>query len=165
MKYKRVFLENKEEIKALSALATKIVKEHFDPLIGEAQNDYMISKFQSVSAIREQIAEGYRYYFVLKNQEQLGFMAFYPKNKKMYLSKFYVDSKFRGQGIASKMFQFVKEQSIKEKLSAIVLNVNRNNKEVIDIYQHLGFRKIREEKNEIGKGYVMDDFVLEYRIT
>lgn len=162
MKYRKLFLEDKEAIKNLSALATKIVKQHFDPIIGETQNDYMINKFQSVSAIAEQIAMGYRYYFVVQNQENVGFMAFYPKSGRMYLSKFYVDSKYRGKGISNKMFQFVKQETIKEKLPAIVLNVNKNNTEVIHIYEHLGFCKVREEQNDIGNGYFMDDFVLEY---
>lgn len=162
MKYKKVCLEDKEAIASLSAFATKIVKQHFDPIIGATQNDYMISKFQSVSAITEQIAMGYRYYFVVQNQENVGFMAFCPKNGKMYLSKFYVDSGYRGKGISSKMFQFVKQETIKEKLPAIFLNVNKSNTEVIHIYEHLGFCNVREEQNDIGNGYFMDDFVLEY---
>jgi ribosomal protein S18 acetylase RimI-like enzyme len=51
---------------------------------------------------------------------------------------------------------------MKEKLSAIILNVNRNNTEVIRIYEHLGFCKVHEEENDIGNGYFMEDFVLEY---
>jgi ribosomal protein S18 acetylase RimI-like enzyme len=162
MEYKKVCLEDKKAIENLSALAAKIVKQHFDPIIGTKQNDYMISKFQSVSAITEQIAMGYRYYFVEHNQENVGFMAFYPKSGKMYLSKLYVDSIYRGKGISSKMFQFIKQETMKEKLSAIILNVNRNNTEVIRIYEHLGFCKVREEENDIGNGYFMEDFVLEY---
>lgn len=44
------------EIEELSRIASAVVKEHFDPLIDAAQNDYMISKFQSVEAISEQFA-------------------------------------------------------------------------------------------------------------
>lgn len=32
--------------------------------MGKAQNDYMLKKFQSPEAIREQIAGGYRYYWM-----------------------------------------------------------------------------------------------------
>ena len=38
-----------------------IVKEHFDPTIGAAQNDHMIDKFQSVTAITEQLRNEYQY--------------------------------------------------------------------------------------------------------
>ena len=53
------------------------------------------------------------------------------------------------------------EETRREGLSAIFLNVNRDNEAVIRIYEHLGFRKVREEKNAIGGGFYMDDFVLE----
>ena len=90
-----------------------------------------------------------------------GFLAFYPRDGKMYLSKFYVDSRARGRGIAREMFRFLLEETKKEGLPSIFLNVNRDNETVIRIYEHLGFRKVREEKNDIGGGFVMDDFVLE----
>lgn len=47
-------------------------------------------------------------------------------------------------------------------LPAIFLNVNRDNAQVIAIYEHLGFVRVREEKNDIGGGFFMDDYVLEY---
>ena len=38
---------NEETIADLSELASAIVKEHYDPILGNEQNDYMIEKFQS----------------------------------------------------------------------------------------------------------------------
>lgn len=90
----RVGESDKEWIERLSAFASCIVKQHFDPIIGEAQNDYMIDKFQSVPAISGQIRNGYRYYLVTDGEGALlGFLAFYPREESMYLSKFYVDGK------------------------------------------------------------------------
>ena len=63
------------------------------------------------------------------------------------------------------MFEFVEEETRKEGLSAIFLNVNRDNQAVIRIYEHFGFRKVREEKNDIGNGFYMDDWVLECPVT
>lgn len=154
--------EDREQIAGLSAFASQIVKEHFDPLIGPEQNDYMIARFQSVSAITDQIRSGYRYYVAEDEMGEMeGFVAFYPRDGKMYLSKFYVHGRARGRGIARKMFDFVMEETRKEGLPSIFLNVNRGNESVIRIYEHLGFRKVREEKNDIGNGFYMDDWVLE----
>ena len=55
MRFAEVRLGDEAEIEALSRLATAIVREHFDPLIGKAQNDYMLKKFQSVPAICGQL--------------------------------------------------------------------------------------------------------------
>lgn len=165
MEFKKVCIEDKKGIKTLSELASKIIKLHFDPIIGSEQNDYMIKKFQSVKSITEQIVSGYNYYFVLDNKIIIGFLAFYPKDNKMYLSKFYLDSKYRGKGFAGKMFKFIKDETIKNNLSKIFLHINKNNIKVIQIYEHFGFKKVREEKTDIGNNYVMDDFVLEYKIN
>ena len=64
--FERVQAGETEKIEALSALATAIVREHFDPIIGRAQNDYMLAMFQTVPAITGQLEHGYRYYFVVE---------------------------------------------------------------------------------------------------
>ena len=153
-----VYADDAESIRTLSALAQKIVREHFDPIIGKEQNDYMISLFQTIPAITEQIQEGYRYFFVRENGNDIGFLAFYPKKDVMYLSKFYLKKEERGKGYAKQMLAFVKEQTKEAGLNAIELNVNRNNS-AVQVYEHLGFRRIRCEKNDIGHGFYMDDFV------
>ena len=45
---------------------------------------------------------------------------------------------------------------------SIELNVNKNN-ETTGIYEKLGFKRIRSEVIDIGKGFVMDDYVYELR--
>ncbi len=149
----------------LSPFAEAIVREHFDPIIGTQQNTYMIRRFQFPEAIREQMEQGYRYYYAVRDGEKAGFLAIYPRDGKMYLSKFYVHSSFRGKHIATDMFRFVKEQTEKEGLGSIFLNVNRFNDDVIAVYRHLGFRVVREEKNDIGNGWYMDDLVMEYELN
>lgn len=154
-----VRLENDEkEIERMSAMATAIVREHFDPLIGKEQNDYMLSLFQTPGAIAAQLAEGYRYYFVRKDGEDIGFTAFYPKQDAMYLSKFYLYRQERAKGYAHAMVEFVESETRKEGLQAVELNVNRFNS-AVKVYEKLGFEIIREEKNEIGHGFIMDDYV------
>ena len=152
---------NDNEIQALSVLASAIVKQHYDPLLGAEQNDYMIAMFQSESGIRKQIAERYRYYWILEDGKEAGFFAMYPECGKMYLSKFYISRKYRGRGLGRKAFDFICCESQKERLTHIFLNVNRGNTDSIKIYKHLGFRIIREEKNDIGRGFYMDDYVME----
>ena len=122
----------------------------------------MIARFQSPEGIRSQIAEGYRYYIVQAGDSWAGFLAFYPRGERMYLSKFYLDRSFRGMGLSGRMFAFVRQQTEQEGLSAIYLNVNRFNSDVIAVYHHFGFHCVCEEQNDIGNGFVMDDKVMEY---
>lgn len=155
---------SQEELDEISEFATRIVRNHFDPIIGKAQNDYMLEKFQSPESIAGQIDSGYRYYWADCAEGHAGFVAFYPRDGKMYFSKFYVAEDFRGHHIAGRMLDFVRSETVKAGLDRIFLNVNRNNIDVIAIYEHFGFVKTAEEKNDIGNGFVMDDYVMELEL-
>ena len=158
MEFQKISPGDSPAIEKLSAVATDIVKEHYDPIIGPAMNDYMIAMFQSVPAITRQLAEGYRYHFVRENGIVLGFLAWYPRGRALYLSKFYLYRHQRGRGYARQMLDFLIQTAKDNHLKAIELNVNRGNP-AVHVYRKLGFSVIREEKNAIGNGYVMDDYV------
>lgn len=164
MNYIKVVNTDAIAIKELSDLASKIAKEHYDPILGATQNDYMINRYQSVSAITEQLEHGYQYYFVNDSiGNKVGFLALYLRENEMYLSKFYLQKNQRGKGISKDMLNFVIKKTKEASFSSIILNVNKKNSAIV-VYEKLGFIKIREEKNDIGNGFFMDDFVYEYLI-
>lgn len=70
MEFEQLMLSDKNRIIEMSRMATENVREHFDPIIGKAQNDYMIEKFQTEEAISEQLEHGYQYYFTQKQWVQ-----------------------------------------------------------------------------------------------
>lgn len=158
MEFVRLQPNDEQGVRDMSAMAEKIVREHFDPIIGKEQNDYMIAMFQTPEAIRHQLEHGYRYYFVLEDNRKIGFLAFYPKQDVMYLSKFYLYRSERGRGYSREMLDFVKRNALNEGLKSIELNVNRFNM-AVQVYEKLGMYVIRTEKNDIGNGYYMDDYI------
>ena len=79
----------------------------------------------------------------------------------MFLSKRYLAKEHRGKGYASRMMEFVKEQTVKKGLSKIYLTVNKYNTHTIDVYKHHSFKVIKSAEFHIGKGYIMDDYVME----
>lgn len=149
---------DKEEINEMSKMATAIVRDYYDPIIGKDQNDYMLKMFQTPEAITEQLEHGYRYYFVRENGKNLGFVAFYPRENALYLSKLYLYKDERGKGYAREILEFLKTQARELGFNRIELNVNRNN-DTRFIYEKLGFTVAWEEKNDIGNGFYMDDYV------
>ncbi len=163
MEFYPLHSDDREAIREMSCLATAIVREHFDPIIGTAQNDYMLEKFQSETAISHQLRQGYNYYFVDEHGKHCGFLAFYPRDEEMYLSKFYLEKSQRGQGKAREMLDYVVARAREAGLGCIVLNCNRNNPAIL-AYEKMGFKKIAEEKNDIGQGFAMDDYVFSYAI-
>lgn len=161
--FKKLEKTNEEEVRVMSRMASSIVKEHFDPLVGPEQNDYMIAMFQTEQAIAGQLDAGYEYYFVLADSGVVGFLAFYDDAPELHLSKFYLYKESRGRGYAKEMQKFVIQAAKEKGLEAIALNVNRNNSSV-QVYKALGYQVAREEVNSIGHGYVMDDFVMRYEL-
>ena len=155
---------NDSTIEELSAFATAIVREHYDPILGTEQNDYMIEKFQSPEAIREQLENGYNYFFVLHNGERAGFFGYYPRSGKTYLSKLYIEKSFRRKHLASDSMEFISRRTAEAGMDSIFLNVNRYNYGSIAAYEKLGFKKIATEDNPIGRGYYMNEYVMEKKI-
>ena len=158
MDFEQLMPYDENGIKEMSKMATAIVREHYDPIIGKEQNDYMIQKFQTADAIKEQLEHGYQYYFVSDKRRRIGFFAFYPRENAMYLSKLYLYKDERGKGYSRQMLDFVISNARNIGLTSIELNVNRNNS-AIYAYEKLGFKVIRAEKNDIGAGFFMDDYV------
>ncbi len=163
MHFEQLQLSDESKIIEMSRMATEILREHYDPIVGKTQNDYMLAKFQSAESIRGQLEQGYQYYFVRENGKRVGFLAFYPKERYMYISKLYLYKAQRGKGYSRKMLDFVIQKSKEADLSAIQLNVNKYNS-AVQIYEKLGFQIIRSEKNDIGQGYYMDDYVCRLEI-
>ena len=156
---------NESLITDLSALASAVWKEHYDPIIGAEQNDYMIAKFLSPSAIKEQLSDNVSYCLIRTDSgENAGFIAFYPRDTELYLSKFYLRRSQRGQGMGRQMMDSVIAKAREIGASCVTLNVNKHNTLAIAVYEKLGFRRIREEKIDIGSGWYMDDYVYEYKL-
>ncbi len=161
MEYTELFADDEVKIGEMSEMATEIVREHFDPIIGKAQNDYMLKLFQTKEAIKKQLEDGYRYFFVRNDGRNIGYLAFYPKKDVMYLSKFYLYKSERGKGHSRSMMKFVESNAKEQGLKGIELNVNKEN-DACRAYEKLGFKIVRSEKNSIGNGFYMDDYVYRY---
>ena len=143
-------VSNIELVYSLSAVADEIWHEHFVPIIGEAQVDYMLEKFLSPDALVKQINDGYQYYLFSYEYTFAGFAGVHKENGSLFLSKLYVDKDFRGKGIASYMFQQFVEMCKKNNLDKIWLTCNRHNTNTLEVYKHWGFETVREEATDIG---------------
>lgn len=159
-------VQTAEDIQAMCSFAAEIWEEHFTPILEPGQVPYMVEKFQSVPAVTKQIQEGYEYRFIMVDGKPAGYTGFHPDgNGKLFLSKLYVHKSYRGTGLARKAFTYLQYRCREEGLSAIWLTVNRFNTHTIEVYRHLGFVTLREEKADIGNGYYMDDYIMEAPIA
>ncbi len=136
----------------------------YDSLLPKGQTEYMIEKYQSPAAVRRQIStEGYCYYTVYDGGIPCGFSGFIPNHKEkdeLFLSKLYVMKECEGKGVARRLFEFISEKAHGFGCRNIWLTVNRGNSHAIEVYKHFGFEIASEAVTDIGKDYVMDDFIM-----
>ena len=83
------------------------------------------------------------------------------KKDRVFLSKLYVRKDKRNKGIGKMMLEDCIEYTKNNKLNKIYLTVNKGNSQTIKKYDHLGFKQIDAVVNDIGNGYVMDDYILQ----
>lgn len=153
---------NQELIRVVEALANKIWHEHYTSIIGKKQVCYMLDKFQSQAAITQQIKDGFLYFLMKEEKDAyIGYIGVVQKDKKMFLSKIYLASEKRGKGHGRQAIHFI-EQLAKEKgCLKISLTVNKNNINTLKVYERCGFVNVGPVVQDIGNGFIMDDYKLE----
>jgi diamine N-acetyltransferase len=155
MKLERV--ESAEQMAAVAELARETWTQHYVPIVGRGQVEYMLEKFQSAEAIARQIAaEGYEYYLA----PDAGYLALVPDAGagSVMLSKIYVKAEMRGTGLGRALVAFAQARCAELGCRELWLTVNRNNSGSIAFYERLGFRKTNPLVQDIGGGFVMDDW-------
>jgi len=151
---------------AVAELADEIWHEHFTAIIGAVQVDYMLAKFQSAERICASIRqEGYVYLTAADTEKDrlIGYCGVVPEDDGLLLSKLYVHSDFRGRGIARSFLEELFAMCRQEYgLDRIRLTVNKYNFSAITIHEKNGFTIIDTVKADIGGGFFMDDYVMEF---
>ncbi len=152
-----------EKISEVVELAREIWTDHYAPIIGQAQVNYMLDKFQSERAIAAQLEDGYEYYTVSHGGRIVGYLAIVPDadTNMLMISKIYVLSSEHDQGFGRAMLEFAQDICRERRISTLYLTVNKNNKNSIAWYIRMGFKNVGSIVKDIGGGFLMDDYRME----
>jgi GNAT superfamily N-acetyltransferase len=150
------------QIAAIAGLAREIWYEYYVPLIGQAQVDYMVAKFQSGGAVAQQLREGYEYLMIQREGQDIGYCAIQPHTAdgSLFLSKLYLLRDVRGGGTGRVCMEFIEQLARRRGLNLLWLTVNKGNP-AVKAYERLGFRIAADLVMDIGGGFVMDDYRME----
>jgi diamine N-acetyltransferase len=149
------------DIPAISDLAKKIWLQYYPSIISKRQISYMLKLMYSEKSLNEQFnVKGHSFYFIRTESGNIGFLSVNPEEgNNWFINKFYIDQELASKGIGTTTFKELLQLLKPKKLT---LTVNRQNFKAINFYFKCGF-KIREVKDfDIGKGYVMNDFIMEW---
>ena len=79
----------------------------------------------------------------------------------VFLCKFYIKIFFFFNGIAKQLLKYALEPFLSEKPLRVHLTVNKYNANSIAVYKKMGFEVFNECANDIGNGFIMDDYEME----
>ena len=82
----------------------------------------------------------------------------------MFLSKLYIKKDYRHKGIGKEAFLKIIDIAKEKKYKKIRLTVNKNNKNTINAYLKYGLKIAYEDITDIGHGFVMDDYIMDYAL-
>jgi len=155
-------VESDAQIALAAALARDIWYEYYEPLIGLAQVEYMVGKFQSVSAISGHVRGDYQYFLMQREGIPVGYLAVQPQpaQDSLFVSKLYLQRQARGSGTGRAAMTFIEQLAHQRGVGRLWLTVNKGNP-AIKAYERLGFRIAGPIVMDIGNGFVMDDFRME----
>ena len=160
-----ITIKTDEEIKQLAVIASEIWHEYWPFVLSEQQIDYMVDKFQSEKALKKQIEEeSYTYCILEDNNNIIGYFGICPKEDYLFLSKLYIRKDFRGLGCGRQALSKIIQTAQQYNKLSIRLTVNKNNINTIKAYEKWGFKTIDSDVTDIGNGFVMDDYIMEYKL-
>jgi GNAT superfamily N-acetyltransferase len=155
-----------EDIPLIRELCFKVWPQTYAPLLSEEQVSYMLELMYSEASLREQINAGAQF-IILRTEldEPVGFASYQAIDPGVFkLHKLYVLPSEQGKGSGRFIIDTIISR-IKEKgAHSLRLQVHKKNNARL-FYDKLGFVIIEDLRLDIGRGYIMDDYIMEKKIT
>lgn len=154
-----------QDIEIIRDIAAATWPETYLDIIGQQQIDYMLDKMYNKGELLKQFLEGHTFIIAEDGSNEYGFAGYSIINheERIYkLHKLYVLPTAHGKGVGKILINEVFNQVKDAGAHSLELNVNKHNN-AKDFYLKGGFTIKEAVKLDIGDGYFMDDYVMEYK--
>lgn len=155
-----------DDISAIRTIASLAWIETYSKILSSEQYEYMFDMMYSDDALKQQMD---KHHFLLvkdSSNQSLGFVSFefnYNGERKTKIHKLYVMPDQHGKGLGRFLIDKVASLADKENDSILTLNMNRYNN-ALSFYKKLGFNIVGEEDIDVGRGYLMEDYIFEKKV-
>lgn len=148
------------DIPLIHDLAHKVWPNTYCDILSSEQMDYMLEQIYSLASLQKQVAQGHNFLIAEESDKPIAFADYnHLKEGVCKLQKIYVLPDQQGKSTGKLLISYIIQKIKKEGATALLLNVNRNNK-AKQFYEHLGFKVIGEEDIDIGNGFFMNDYIM-----
>ena len=157
------------ELKIVEELAWKIFPATYADLIPAEQTPYMMRIMYDDAVLRKEFAEGMHFVLITDAGVPIGYICWHLTEADgvgiARLEKLYLDFAYHGRSIGNLGIRHVIDAARRTDAAFITLNVNKGNLRAQKAYCRAGFYRYFSEKEEIGGGFVKDDYVMRYDLA
>jgi diamine N-acetyltransferase len=148
----------------IQQLAHTIWPHTYNQILSAAQLNYMLQKIYAVEVLQYEMEHKTADYFIAYNDtdETIGFACLGNiEATTIKLHKIYLLPATQGKGLGKQLLKYCISTAQQQGYTSMVLNVNRHNN-ALNFYKAVGFIIIDEVDIDIGEGYFMNDYVMQY---
>ena len=155
-----------DDISLIRELTFRVWPQTYVPILSQEQIDYMLEMMYSQSSLQKQMTEdGCQFIVVYEDGNPVGFASYNEEEPKRWkLNKIYILQNQQGKGTGKYVINYIIEEIKKQEASSLFLQVNQHNNAKI-FYERLGFAEVGFINLDIGKGFFMNDFIMEKKLT
>ncbi|MBP2618905.1 GNAT family N-acetyltransferase [Chryseobacterium jejuense] len=157
-----------KDIPLIQDLARRSWENAYAEILSEEQMEYMLSEMYSEQEIENQLQNPNYHYYLIEDESSHSYEGFigYEHNyedQTTKLHRIYLIPESKGKGFGKEALLFLNDKVAENGNKRIILNVNKNNA-ARNFYESQGYKVYGEGVFDIGNGFVMDDFLMEFLI-
>ena len=151
-----------EDAETIAELAGVIWRAHYADIISGAQIEYMLAQRYAPAQIRAELARGIAWDKLVVDGAVAGYASYFvePHGGEMKLDKLYVHQDHQRRGYGGMLIARAVAAARAAGCNTLMLAVNKANAKAIAAYQKYGFRVRESVVQQIGGGFVMDDYFM-----
>ncbi len=120
-----------QDLPVIQRIGTATYWPTYGDLLGKVQVDYMLDRFYSIAALRDQLIEGHIFLIAQEEDNDVAFASYSVFNHgslTVKLHKLYVLPEAHGKGLGKFLINEVRDKALELNAASLQLNVNRYNK-------------------------------------
>lgn len=153
------------EVPAIAALAREIWQATYPGIITQEQIDFMLEQRYGHERLYDDLEDLHKWLdqaFI--DGRRVGFAFSETSKGEFKLDKLYIHPDVQRRGVGGQLIAHVAERAKREGYPCVVLRVNKRNANAIASYKKYGFVVRESTLEDIGGGFVMDDYVMEKKL-
>lgn len=161
-------IATEKDIPLIQELARRSWENAYADILSSKQMEYMLKTMYAHQEILQHLENvNYHYYMILDETDDTydGFMGYENRYEEgtTKLHRIYLVPESKGKGLGKKTMEFLTQKVSESGDQRIILNVNKDNS-AKKFYESQGYKIYGEGVFDIGNGFVMDDYLMEFLI-